>query len=173
MFWRRNEGMGQQQRVGGRESADGWWWWEFWREGGPPHRQDHMLSPACSCHANGSRNFNTFWQCVSWALPLIVCCMCVWRCDRVVCCVCMCVCVCMFVHYAIVFSHSSSLVIPSSYSHLVLLQPCAKFPGSQLTPCTCVHNCTHSHTHTPDANITQCFVMNYRIYTYVQCAKPN
>lgn len=33
---------------------------------------NHMLSPACSCHVSGPQNFNTFWQCVSWALPLVV-----------------------------------------------------------------------------------------------------
>lgn len=68
-------------------------------EGGVCCGLDHMLSPACSCHANEPHHFNTFGQCVSWALCLLVCegvsvlfvrrCMCsvcVWTCSRLLCC---------------------------------------------------------------------------------------
>ena len=55
-------------------------------------------------------------------------------------CLCVCVCMCVDVRYAVVFSHSSSLATLSSYSHLVLLVRCAKFPGLQL----------QLHTHTCD-----------------------
>lgn len=87
--WRKNEGMRWwADTVWGRLMMVG----DF-KGGGLACRLDHMLSPACSCHANEPHNFNTFRQCVSWALPLVVCCICVWRCDCVVLCVYVCMCV--------------------------------------------------------------------------------
>lgn len=100
---------------------------------------DHMLSPACSCHVSGPQNFNTFWQCVSWALPLVVH-------EGVT--TLLCLCMCMYgrtQHNTIVFLHSSSLATPSSYSHLVLSVHCAKFTGSHITAYTHIkHNCTQN-----------------------------
>lgn len=53
--------MRQLSRVGRREVGDGRWR-EFWACG-RSQRRHHMLSPDCSCHANGLRNFNILTMC--------------------------------------------------------------------------------------------------------------
>lgn len=90
----------------------------------------------------------THFDNVSVELYPWLCAVCVCEGVTVLFCVCVhvCVCVCVDVHYAIVFSHSSSLATPSSYSHLVLLVRRAKFPGSQLTLYRHLHNYTHTRT---------------------------
>lgn len=113
-----------------------WGWWGNGQIGGSwvivfffgVGGEYHMLSPACSSHANGSQRFNTFWQCVSWARLLVLC-----EGVSVLTCACACVCVCVLcveAHYTVAFSYSSSPITPFSYSHLVLSVHCAKFPWS-------------------------------------------
>lgn len=71
----------EDEAVGKQERERTFLWVRCERWGG-----HHMFSPACTCQADGPQHLNTFWQCVSWAAPLVayegamallcMCCLC-------------------------------------------------------------------------------------------------